>query len=244
MDEDEKILRSIIKHAQREGMPSTFRLCRDDRKYGDILFSNVDNIKSIVRVGMGDNVIICRKDLVTIDDWINFCQAVSNGFSYCYGIDPTQETPIEVKTLYDFAPSIEKIAFDVIGIMPKKGSKGWIFTFTSIRQEQSVPEITTTLQLVLIHEHDEDYIVSSCVDFIIKSTAEKSMVNSISVTNTTINLNETRNYNGKSDDDLTQLLIELITKVEIERLSKSTLIITTAGNDTWLFLLKKYEIEF
>jgi hypothetical protein len=244
MEEDEKILRSIIKSAQRDGMPSTFRLCRDDRKYGDVLFASVDNLKSMVRAGMGEVAIMTRKDLTTISNWIDFCQSVSNGFSYCYAVDPKGDMPLEVKTLYDFPPQCEKIGFDVVGLMPAKETLGVIFSFTSIRQEQGVPDITCGDQIVFISSYDDDYVLSLYVDFIVKSSCERSVVKAVSVMNATANISEVRQYEGKSDDDLRQLAIELVTKVGISGLSISTLSIMTTGSENWSFLMKNYEIEF
>jgi hypothetical protein len=244
MAEDEKIIKSIIKNTQRDGMPSTFRLCRDDRKYGDVLFANVENLKSIVRAGMGESVIASRKDLTEINDWVDFCQAVSNGFSYCYAIDPTSEKPFEVKTLYDFPVQCEKISFDILGLMPKKETLATIFIITSIRQEQGIPDITETNQMVFVQSYDVDFVLSWYVDFIVKASVERTLVNSVGVINATLNINEARQYEGKNDDDLRQLLIELVTKVGIESLSVSTLNLSTSGNDNWSFLMKNYEIEF
>lgn len=242
--DDEKIFRSIVKSVHREGMPATFRLCRDDRKYGDVLFASVENLKSIVRAGMGENVIESRKDLTTVSDWTDFCQAVSNGFSYCYAIDVTTVSPFVVKTLFDFPTKCEKIEFDVIGLMPRKETSGVIFTFSSIRQEKGVPDISMGKQFISISSYAADYILSCYVDFIIASSGERNIVQAVTVTNITSEIHETRQYSGKNDEDLKQLLIELVTKVGIETLSNSSLRIMTSGSDNWTFLIKNYEIEF
>lgn len=244
MTDKDKIMSGIIKSAATDGMPGTFRLCRDDRKYKDVLFADVENLKSLVRAGMGEHAIMSRKDLKTINQWIDYCQAVANGFAYSYAIDPKSEAPFEVKTFYDFSPKTEKIGFDVIGLMPESGAEGWIFTMSSIRQEQGVPDIRNSAQDVYIEEIALDYVLTRFVEFIISSSYERGIVKMASIQNAPLGVEETRPYTGQNDDDLKGLLIELVTKVKLEVLCKSTLVMTTDKNETWSFVLKGYEIEF
>jgi hypothetical protein len=244
MTDRDKIMAGIIKSATLEGMPYTFRLCRDDRKYKDVLFSDAENLKSLVRAGMSEHVIMSRKDLKTITQWTNFCQAIANGFSYAYAIDPHSEPPFMVKTYHDFPPKQDRLGFDLLGLMPESGAEGWIFTMTSTRQQPGVPDITSHAQDVYIEEIALDYVLARYVEFIVSSSYERGIVQLVSIQNAALHIDDTRPYTGQNDDDLKSLLTELVTKVKIEVLCKSTLTFTTDRHETWSFVIKAYEIEF
>lgn len=244
MDSD-FILNSILKSAQEEGMPSVFRFCRDDKKYGRVLFSSASNLKALIRAGMGqvgDMLVRTRKDLKSIKDWTDFCQAVANGFSYSYAVEDNDDS-FEVRSLYDFPPTVSKIEFNLVGLMPPQGCQGFIFMMTSIRQQEGTLDITSKSQVISVGGYKEDVVTLWFSSFILTASSERSKVTGILIQDG-VDLNTTREFQETNEDELRRTVLELWFNIKFQQLCSSTTTFLSKGTERWRFVMKMKEIAF
>lgn len=242
--ESSKTYKSILDLARKEGMPFAFRFCRDDKKFGQILFSDVKYLKSIIIVGMGENYVKTRKDLKTVADWTNYCQGISNGFSFNFAVAAVGEEPLKVMSAHDFPPDVKRISFNIDGLQPSSSETGFIFIATSIRSQSDVPEFMSEEKLVVVSKYKNDFIISWMVNSIITMSAERGQVTAFTIQDGS-SLNVQEQHFGKSVEDLTSALTRSFTSSNFELLfNTATITFITKTSETWLFVIKKKEIVF
>jgi hypothetical protein len=235
--EAEYTIGPILKMTAAEGMPSAFRFCRDDKKYKRILFSDVENLKSMVRVGMGKFAVKTRKDLNTLEEWKNFCQSVANGFVYAYAFDP--ET-LEIRTAFDFPPSEKVVRFDVVGLVPEKDTKCFHFSATVIRQQEGFDDVEKEGVMIFLGAFKSADVLEWYIEFILKAAENRSLAKFLVVTD-----GKTTNVQKelKDDDKLHDSVLANLRPLDFEKVLVCDVKLITSS-ETWRSVLKLTKLRF
>ena len=231
------IMSSILKSGKDQGLPATFRFCRDDKKRGKLLFSDVDNLKALVKTTMGNVVVRSRRDLKTIADWTNFCQAVSNGFAYLYGFD--KET-LEVKTAFDFPPHEDVCKFTIIGMPPESNTKLFHFSAFTVRQQKNFHDIESESSIVFCGAYKAADVVEWYVSEMMKASSNRSLAKFLTITDgKTLNVHKEL----KDDDKLEDSLRTHLQAVSFEHLTNADVKLIT-DLESWRTVLKMTKLTF
>lgn len=102
--------------------------CKTMRGGADICFNSLEKIKILLEIVFRDHLghvlFHSRSDLITTEEWQDQLQALSNGFSFHYGLEfyNRDDEIIKVQPLFSKRYGFYTISFNVDGLIPKSNS--------------------------------------------------------------------------------------------------------------------------